>query len=99
MYNVVLISVEQQTDSVMHILFHIVSIIAYYRQDIGYSPLCYIVGFCCLSILFICNSSHLLIPNSQSFLLPPYFHLTTTSLFSNCEAVFCFLAMFIHVIF
>ena len=49
-----------------HFLFHYGL-----SQGTEYSSLCYMVGLCCLSILYI-NSLHLLILNSQSFtrLLP-----------------------------
>ena len=61
-YNVVLISAVQQSDSVIHtyILFHI---LFHYglSQDIEYSSLCYPVGPCWLLILYnIYNSLHLL---------------------------------------
>ena len=83
-YNVVLISAVQQSDSVVHIyiLFHI---LFHYglSQDIGYSPLCCTVGPCCLSILdiivCICSS-----PDHPS---PPQ-PLATTSLFSmGCKVL------------
>ena len=55
-----LISSVQQSDSVIqvyiciffHILFHYVS-----PQDIEYRSLCYTVGPCCISILFIIAAS------------------------------------------
>ena len=57
-YNVVLISIRQQSDSVIYvhtyiyILFHMFS---YYdlSQDVEYSSLCYTGGSCCVSILYI----------------------------------------------
>ena len=52
-YNV-LISAEQQSDSVIHIYTFFLNIIFHYglSQDIEYRSLCYTVGPCCLSILF-----------------------------------------------
>ena len=53
-YNVVLISTVQQSDSVIHIyifFFIFFSIMVYHK--IEYSSLCYTVGPCCLSILYI----------------------------------------------
>ena len=53
-YNVVLTSVVQQNDSIIHIyiLFYI---LFHYSlsQDTEYSSLCYTVRPCCLSILYI----------------------------------------------
>ena len=51
-YKVVLISVVLQSDSVIHILFHI---LFHYglSQDTEYGSLCNTVGPCCLSILYI----------------------------------------------
>ena len=50
----VLISAVQKSDSVIHIyvLFHI---LFHYglSQDIEYSSLCFTVGPCCLSVLYI----------------------------------------------
>ena len=72
-YNV-FISTVQQSDSAIHIyiLFH--SLFHYgLSQDIGYSSLCYTVGPCHRTLLFIhpvYNSLHLLIPNSPSIPLP-----------------------------
>ena len=40
------------SDSYIYVLFHI--LVCYgLPQDIGYSPLCYTVGYCCLSMLYI----------------------------------------------
>ena len=49
-YNVVLISAVQESDSVMYI-----NILPQYglSQDTEYSSLCYMVGPCCLSTLYI----------------------------------------------
>ena len=50
-YNVVLITAVQQSDSVIHIytfFFHYGL-----SQDTEYSSLCYRVGPCCLSILYV----------------------------------------------
>ena len=44
MYNIVLISAVQQSDSVIYIVFHYGL-----SQNIEYSSLCYAVGLCCLS--------------------------------------------------
>ena len=74
-YNVVLISAVQQSDSFIYIciLFHI---FLHYGlvQDIEYSSPCYTVGLCCLSILslsiYINTSLHLLTPHSHC-ILPP----------------------------
>ena len=56
-YNVVLISAVQQTDLVIHTHTetHILFIVVYLSQDIEYitSSLCYTVGPCCLSILYV----------------------------------------------
>ena len=55
-YNVVLVSGVQQSDSVIHIRIpSLFQILFYYRllQDTEYSSLCYTVGPCCLSILDI----------------------------------------------
>ena len=53
-YNVLLVSGVQQSDSVIHLstLFHIFFHYDLLR-DIEYSSLCYTVGPCCLSILYI----------------------------------------------
>ena len=53
-YNVVLVSVVQQNDSIICIYIHF-HILFHYRllQDIEYDSLCYTVGPCCLSILYI----------------------------------------------
>ena len=52
-YNVVSVSSVQQIDSVIHI--HFFQILFHYRllQGIEYSSLGYIVGPCCLSLLYI----------------------------------------------
>ena len=56
-------------------------------QGIEYSSLCYIVGLCCLSILYI-NILHLLIPNSQSFTrLLPLPHGNHRFVLCTCESV------------
>ena len=49
-YNVVLVSSVQQSDSVLYISFFRFFFIIRYRllQDIEYSSLCYTVGPCCL---------------------------------------------------
>ena len=55
-YNVVLVSGVQQSESVIHICLYILfQILFHYRllQDIDYSSLCYTVGPCCLPILYI----------------------------------------------
>ena len=67
-----------------HILFHYDL-----SQDIEYSSLCYTVR----ALLFIppkYNSLHLLIPNSQSFPLPPHSPLATTSLITMSASLFLF---------
>ena len=53
-YNVLLISAVRQSDSVIHI-YIVFYIIFHYglSQDIEFSFLCYTVGPCCLSILYI----------------------------------------------
>ena len=51
MYNVVLISTVQQSDSVIYIIFHFFH--DDLSQDIECSSLCYTVGPCCLSVLYI----------------------------------------------
>ena len=53
-YSVVLVSAVEQSDSViyMYILFEIVFHYGL-SQDIEYSALCYTVGSCCLSILYL----------------------------------------------
>ena len=53
-YNVVLGSSVQQSDSVTHISI-LFQILFHYRllQDTEYSSLCYTVGPCCLFILYI----------------------------------------------
>ena len=60
----------------IHILFHILFYCGV-SQHIEYSFLCYMVGSTLLFIHSMCNSLHLLIPNSQSIPLlptpaPPY---------------------------
>ena len=54
-YNAVLISAAQQSDSVIHVIYILFHILFHYgiSQDIEYSSLCYTVGPCCLSILYI----------------------------------------------
>ena len=56
-YNVVLVSGVQQSDSVICIYIYqfFFQILSHYRllQDIEYSSLCYTVGSCWLSILYI----------------------------------------------
>ena len=63
----------------IYILFHI---LFHYglSQDIEYIFMCSTLRSCCLSILYIINSLHLLIPNSQSIPLPPTSPLANTSL-------------------
>ena len=53
-YNVALVSSVPQSDSVIHIyiILHIVFHCGL-LQDIEYHSLCYTVGHCCLSILYI----------------------------------------------
>ena len=53
-YNVVLVSAVQQSDSVIHI-HKFFNILFHYGlpQNIEYSSLCYTVGPCCLYILYI----------------------------------------------
>ena len=51
-YSVVLVSGVQQCDSVVYILFQIL-FHCRLLQGIEYSSLCYVVGPCCLSILYI----------------------------------------------
>ena len=59
-YNVVLVSGAQKSDSVIykyiythkHIYVYIMYIHIFSLQDIEYSSLCYTVGPCCLSILY-----------------------------------------------
>ena len=53
-YNVVLVSGVQQSDSDIH-MYILFQILFHYRllQGIEYSSLCYTVGPCCLSILYI----------------------------------------------
>ena len=77
-----LISAVQQSDSVIHIyiLFHILFRYGL-SQDIEYSSLCYTVGPCCLSVLYITAcvcSSH----TPSPFFPQPPSPLATTSLFS-----------------
>ena len=60
-YNVVLVSDEHQSDSIICVHVHIYIyvfffyILFHYRlfQDIEYNPLCYTVGPCWLSVLYI----------------------------------------------
>ena len=54
-YNVVLISAVQQSDLVIRRQTFFFYIIFHYglSQDIEYSSLCYLVGPCCLSILYV----------------------------------------------
>ena len=54
-YNIVLISAIQQSDSVIHVYTFFSKIIFHYglSQNTEYSSLCYTVGPCCLSILYI----------------------------------------------
>ena len=53
-YNVVLISAVQQSDSVIYIYIYIYILFhCGLLQDIEYSSLCYTVGPCCLSALYI----------------------------------------------
>ena len=59
--------------SYTHIYIHYFCILVHcgLSQDIEYSSLCYTAGLCCLAIICICTSLHLLIPNSQSNPHPP----------------------------
>ena len=61
-------------------------------QDFEYGSLCYTVGPCCLSTIYIhiytYRLLHLLIPNSRSISLPPHFPLATSSLFSMSLILF-----------
>ena len=87
-YNVVLILLFRKWLSytyiyIFHILFHYGL-----SQDIEYSSLCYRVGPCCWSILYILVSWQLLIPNSHSFPPSPPSHSVTTSLFSMAVSLF-----------
>ena len=58
-----LISAIQQSDSVIDILFHILFHFGL-SQDIEYSSLCYTVGPCCLSILYVIVCITFLLYNS-----------------------------------
>ena len=77
-YNAVLISAVQQSDSVIYIYIYINNLfnVLFHcglSQDIKYSSLWYIVSSTLLfirSIFYIYNSLHLLIPNSQSIPSP-----------------------------
>ena len=88
-FNVVLISAVQQSDSVLHIyiLFHILSHYGL-SQDTEYSSLCYTVGPCCLSILYIivciCQSQ------TPTPSLPTFLPLGNYSLFSMSVSLFLF---------
>ena len=62
MYNVVLISTAQHSDSFIHtylllyMCIHIIFHIHFHygvSQNIEYGSLCYTVGLCCLSVLYI----------------------------------------------
>ena len=65
-------------------------------HNIGLSPLCYTVGLCWLSILYIV--AYMLIPNSY-FIPPPLTPLGTRSLFSLLWFCLWFVNKFICVIF
>ena len=65
-YNVVLISSVQQSDSVIYILFHIL-FHSGLSQDVEYSPLCYTVGPCCLSRDFVYAYESWVRPTFYSF--------------------------------
>ena len=72
----------------LYIYIHFFQILFHYGllQVTEYSSLCYIVGPCCLSIL--CNSLHLLNPNSQSLPSPAPLPLGNhKSVFYVCESV------------
>ena len=64
-YNVVLASGVQQSDSLMHISI-LFQILFPFRllQNIKQRSLCYTVGPCWLTILYIYSSVYMLIPNS-----------------------------------
>ena len=89
-YHVVLISAVQQSDSVIHICILFLILFHYgLSQDIESSSLCYTVGPCCLSILYIlvciCYSQT---PNLSLFY--PSSPLATTSLISVSVSLFLF---------
>ena len=54
-FNIVLVSAIQQNDSVIHIYTYFFHMIFHYglSEDIECSSLCYTVGHCCLSVLYI----------------------------------------------
>ena len=55
-YNVVLVSGVQQSDSVLYMCIYILFDILFHyslSQDIDYNSLCYTIGPCCLFILYI----------------------------------------------
>ena len=68
----------------IYILFH-----CHLLQDIDYSSPCYILGPCCLPILY--NSFHLLIPSSHSFhplpLLPSGNHRSVLLIFESLSVL------------
>ena len=49
-YNILLFSAIQESDSVIHINYFLYYFPLCLSHDIEYSPLCYTVGLCCLSI-------------------------------------------------
>ena len=70
----------------------------WFSTDIEYSSLCYKVGPCCLSILYIL-SLHLLVSDSQSFLLRNSLPLGNhMSVLYVWESVFFFLSGLLHLL-
>ena len=89
-YNVVLVSGVQQSNSILHtyvcVCMHIYilfQILFHYRllQDTEYSSVCYTVGPCCLSILYIVV--FICLPQTPNLSLPLAFP------FGNHKFVFC----------
>ena len=70
----------------IYILFHIFHY-GLSSQDIKYNSICYTVGPCCLSILYMFVSADAKFPIYPSLTLP---HLATTSLFSTSVSLFLF---------
>ena len=98
-YQVLLIPAVQQSDSVVHIYaFLFKNLLFHYglSQDIEYSSLCYTIGLDCLSIpyvkAYICYA-----PPPTPFTWPPPRQQPVCSL--CLRFCFCFLGMFICVIF
>ena len=88
-YNVVLISAAQQTDSVIHthILFQILSIRVHHRILNIVSCVTVLVNRTVLLIYLKYSSLHLLTPNSQPIPPLPSLPLGNTSLFSMSESL------------